>query len=103
MKDFAQNATLFLLMFAGIFGPLLLAMNGVELFPNIKKEPAPPPPPPVVVEVSCEGPNGWVTFSAHKEKVRLSPFRSAGWRIETVDGKKILATNCFMQEGSDDE
>lgn len=95
MKNFTQNATLFLLMFAGIFGPLLLAMNGVELFPE---EPSPPPPPPIVVEVSCQGPKGWVTFSAEKEKVRLSPYRSAGWRIETINGRRILATNCFMQE-----
>lgn len=103
MKDFAQNATLFLLMFAGIFGPLLLAMNGVELFPNIKKEPTPPPPPPVIVEVSCEGSKGWVTFSAEREKVRISPYRSAGWRIEAVSGKRITASNCFMEEGGSDE
>lgn len=101
MRDFSQSAILFLLLFTALFGPLLLAMNGVELFPS--KEPSPPPPPPIVVKVSCEGPNGWTSFSAEKEKVRVSPYRISAWRIETINGERVTATNCFMQEGGSDE
>jgi hypothetical protein len=100
---FWESAVLAALLFVGVFGPIFLMMADVDLFPHIKKEPAPPSPPPIVVKVSCEGPSGWVTFSAERKKVRISPYRSAGWRIETVRGKRIAASNCFMQEGSDDE
>jgi len=95
---FWESAVLAALLFFGIFGPIFLMMAGVEPFPRVKKEPASPPPPPIVVEVSCEAPQGWVTFTAEKQKVRVSPYRSAGWRIETTSGKRVTATNCFMQQ-----
>lgn len=95
---FWESAVLAALLFFGIFGPIFLMMAGVDFFPHVKKEPTSPSPPPVLVTVSCEGPEGWTTFSAHKEKVRVSPYRSAGWRIKTVSGKRITASNCFMEE-----
>lgn len=90
---FWELAALTLLVFFGLFAPISIYLGGE---PHAK-EPS-PPPPPAIVEVSCEGPQGWAAFSAEKEKVTMSSYRSAGWRIKTINNKRVTATNCFMVE-----
>lgn len=43
------------------------------------------------IEVSCEGPEGWVTYRSHIPKARNG---RGGWYIRTTDGKVVRASNC---------
>lgn len=88
MRTYSDNLIIFLLLFAGVFGPVFLAMGKMEL-----------PFRSTTVVISCQTPKGWVPFVAEKHKIDDSPYHADfGWQIETVSGKRIVATNCFVEE-----
>lgn len=44
------------------------------------------------IEVSCEGPSGWVTYRSHPRNALNG---RGGWYITTTSGEYIRATNCI--------
>lgn len=46
------------------------------------------------IEVSCEGPQGWVTYRSNPRKAING---RGGWYITTTSGEYIRATNCITQ------
>ena len=43
------------------------------------------------IEVSCETPQGWVTYKSYIPQARNG---RGGWYITTVDGQVVRASNC---------